>query len=275
MGTSASSSGPGSGVPLIPPWVSDPDFPLPNAPNGDEEQENRIPQSPPPQAAPMGRFRGARVNLGEFAGSGSGYSLRRGIGQYVRTGLGGSRNGSRRMAGTARRAGALYGVLHALSSGTTPAVDLGIEPVRLAGRPAREIVDRIAEALSPSDGSLDAETSRYSLSQALSVLIRMDPSINLAALTVDQIILAMELFIGADICRRIEVDVGKTILDRAADAVTAMRRLEEMYSYVRQVVASAFRRLPAMLDPLTQGAATRLASGVIRDTLEVFESYLS
>ena len=275
MGTSASSSGPGSGVPLIPPWVSDPDFPLPNAPNGDEEQENGIPQSPPPQVAPIGRFRGARVNLGEFAGSGSGYNLRRGIGQYVRTGLGGSRNASRRMAGTARKAGALYGVLHALNSGATPAVDLGIEPAQLAGRPAREIVDRIAEALSPSDGSLDAETSRHSLSQALSVLIRMDPSTNLAALTLDQIILAMELFIGADICRRIEIDVGKTILDRAADAVMAMRRLEEMYRYVRQVVASAFRRLPAMLDPLTQGAATRLASGVIRDTLEVFESYLS
>ena len=275
MGTSASSSGPGSGVPLIPPWVSDPDSPLPDDPSEGEDEENGNPQDPPPQVAPTGRFRGARVNLGGFAGSGSDYSLRRGIGQYVRAGLGGSRNGTRRMGGTARKAGALYGVLQALSRGTTPSADLGLDVEQLSGLPAREIIDRIAEAVSPSDGSLDSETSRYSLSQALSELIRMDPSIDLAALTLDQIILTMELFISADICRRIEVDVGKTILDRATDAATAVRRLGEMYRYVRQVVASAFRRRSNTFDHLTERDATRLASGVIMNTLEVFESYLS
>ena len=51
------------------------------------------------------------------------------------------------MASTAGKAGALYGVLQALGSGARPQVDLGIDPADLAGRPAREIVDRIAEAL--------------------------------------------------------------------------------------------------------------------------------
>jgi len=55
------------------------------------------------------------------------------------------------MAGTAKRAGSLYGVLQALSNGTTPDVDLGLDPELLAGRPARAVVDRIAEALSPND----------------------------------------------------------------------------------------------------------------------------
>ena len=278
MGTSASSSGPGSGVPLVPPWVSDPDFPFPNGPNDEEEPEVEDSEDLPiasPQIAPRGRFSRARANLGEFASSGSGYSLSQGIGHYVQTGLGGSRNASRRMAGTARRAGVLYGVLHALSSGTTPVVDLGLDPARLAGRPAREIVDRIAGALSPSDGSLDSEASRHSISQALCELIRREPTLDIAALTHEHIILATELFISADICRRIEVDVGKTVLDKAPDSATAMRRLEQMYRYVRQVVASSFRRRPASSEPLTQRAATRLASRAIQDTVEVFESYLS
>ena len=99
--------------------------------------------------------------------------------------------------------------------------------------------------------------------------------IQYGCLTHDQIILAMELFISADVCRRIEVDVGKSVLDRATDAATTDRRLEEMHRFVRQVVASAFRRRSATPDPLTQRAATGLVSRVIRDTLEVFESYLS
>jgi len=178
------------------------------------------------------------------------------------------------MAGTAKRAGSLYGVLQALSNGTTPDVDLGLDPELLAGRPAREIVDRIAEALSPNDGSLDSETSRRSMSQSLSELIRREPTTNLAALTHDQIILAMELFISAEVCCRIEVDVGKAILDKSPDAITAIRRMEEMYRFVRQVVALEMRRQTASPDSMTQQVATQLATRVIQDTFDVFESYL-
>ena len=281
MGTSASSSGPGSGVPLVPPWVNDPEATAPTSPaeetGVDQEAGNdsNIPQQMPTEIAPKGRFRGARTNLGRFASLGSGDSMRRGLGQYARSGLGGSRRASQRMAGTARKAGALYGVLHALSSGTTPTVDLRIDPARLAGLPARETVDRIAEALSPSDGTQDSEASRNSISQALCELIRREPTADLAALTPEQIELTVELFIGADICRRIDLDVGKTVFQRAPDPASAIRRLEHMYRYVRQAVAAAFRRQFANPGTLTQQATTRLVSRVIQDTFQIFESYLS
>ena len=278
MGTSASSSGPGSGVPLIPPWVPEQEIEPAVIPDEDLGPEIEVPVVPPPaqpQLAPVGRFRRARINLGQFAGSGSTDGLRRGLGHYVSTGLGGSRNASRRMASTARKAGALYGVLQALGSGTAPQVDLGIDPAGLAGHPAREIVDRIAEALSPSDGTLDSEASRNSISWALCELMRREPGANLRALTLEQIALTMELFIGADICSRIELDVGKTIFDRAPDPATAVDRLQEMKRYVRQVVAARFRRRSTDSGPLTQREAVQLADGVIQGTFEVFESYLS
>ena len=278
MGTSASSSGPGSGVPLIPPWVPDPEIEPEVGPDGEQDpeiDEPAVQQPAPPQVAPAGRFRGARINLGRFADSGSQSGLRRGLGHYARSGLGGSRNASRRMTSTARNAGALYGVLHALGSGTAPQVDLGIDPASLAGLPAREIVDRIAEALSPSDGTLDAEASRTSISWAMCEFMRREPSADLLALTLEQIFLTMTLYIGADICSRIELDVGKTILEKAPDPATAVERVQEMKRFVRQVVANSFRRRSADAGPLTQREASRLASRVIQDTFEVFESYLS
>ncbi len=278
MGTSASSSGPGSGVPLIPPWVPEPDVDPEIAPEGDGNPEIDVPVVPqpaPPQIAPAGRFRGARLNLGRYADSGSQDGLRRGLGHYSRSGLGGSRNASRRMAATARNAGAFYGVLHALGSGAPPEVDLGIDPADLAGLPAREIVDRIAEALSPSDGTLDAEASRTSISWAMCEFMRREPGADLLALTPEQIFLTMVLYIGGDICSRIELDIGKTILERAPDPATAVERVQEMKRYVRQVVANRFRRRSANAGPLTQREASRLATRVIQDTFEVFESYLS
>ena len=278
MGTSASSSGPGGGVPLVPPWVPEPDIEPAVIPDEDHGPEIEVPVVPPlgpPQLAPPGRFRGARTNLGQFAGSGSQQGLRRGLRHYVRTGLGGSRNASRRMASTARKAGALYGVLHALGSGTASQLDIGIDPAGLAGHPAREIVDRIAEALSPSDGTLDSEASRNSISWALCEFMRREPEADLLALTLEQIGLTMELFIGADICSRVELDVGKTIFDRAPDPATAIDRLQEMKRYVRQVVAARFRRRSTNSGPLTQREAVQLANRVIQDTFEVFESYLS
>ena len=128
MGTSASSSGPGSGIPLVPPWVSDPDVAdtTPSADDqgpGQEVANDGEPAQAQTEIAPAGRFKGTRTNLGRFAGSGSADSLERGLGQYVRTGLGGSRRASQRMAGTTRKAGALYRTLHSLSSGAPPPVD--------------------------------------------------------------------------------------------------------------------------------------------------------
>lgn len=66
MGTSASSKGPGSGVPLVPPWVED-----------------------NPEVAEPSRFKAARINLGKFAKNGSEDSLGRGLGYYSKNGLGG------------------------------------------------------------------------------------------------------------------------------------------------------------------------------------------
>ena len=274
MGTSASSLGPGTGVLLIPPWVPEPE----TEPVDDQRPGKDGPEVSPPAPiplAPAGRFRRARIHLGEFADSGSRVGLRRGLRHYVRTGLGGSRSASRRMVSTAGKAGALYGVLQALGSGAIPQVDLGVDAADLAGRPAREIVDRIAEALSPTDGTLDSEASRKSISWALCEFVRREPTADLVALTQEQIELAIVLFISADVCSRIELDVGKTIFDRAPDAATAVNRLQGMNSYVHQVIAAAFRRHAGNSNSLTQRAAVQLANRVIQETFEVFESYLS
>src|SRR5690606_3949859 len=95
MGTSQSSSGSPSGVPMVPPWVPDPVAP---DGQGDDGSSQPSPDQPPPQGglrppspiAPPSRFGSSRTSLGRFASSGSDHDMRSGVGHYVGKGYGGA-----------------------------------------------------------------------------------------------------------------------------------------------------------------------------------------
>jgi hypothetical protein len=112
------------------------------------------------------------------------------------------------------------------------------------------------------------------MSQALRDLVVAHPDADLTSLAEAQIDLVMERFVGHDICRRIELDVGKAVFDKAPDPVTAVARLQQMQRYVHQCVAASFRKLRSAGQPLSAKGAVRLAERVLRDTFEVFEGYV-
>lgn len=282
MGTSASSKGPGGGVPLIPPWVPPVD-PLPDGENSpgtngdgnDNPQQQNTPSQPVSTIkAPPRRFAATRINLGRFAQNGSRDNLATGLGHYSRSGLGGARRAAQRMGGTAKTAGALYGVLDALRTRQTPPVDLGVDPAALTGRPAGEVADRIINAIRPIDGTQDAEASRDAVALAISDLINQLPSIDLTALTIEQIDFVTERYVAYDICHRLELDVGKAIFDKAPDVASGMRRLEEIRQYIQEKVSACFRSRAEQGQRLTRNQASGIADAVIRDTFTVFEEYL-
>ena len=109
MGTSQSSKGSPSGVPMVPPWVpafDTPEFlsstePLVDVPDTANQASPPEPEKQQPVTiAPSGRFKNARLNLGEFARSGNHDSMRRGLAEYVHIGYGGSATATRRLGAT-------------------------------------------------------------------------------------------------------------------------------------------------------------------------------
>jgi hypothetical protein len=273
-------------VPLVPPGVPPLPPPLvpsaPPVPPNIEPPELEVKQGPIPSAspflvaqlAPPRRFMAARTSLGRFAKSASSDELRRGLGHYTKTGLGGSRAATQRMGRTVSTAGGLYGVLQNLRAGTSPPVELGINRNDLVGRPAREIADRIANALQPADGSQDAEAARDAISRALSDLMLAEPNVDLLALAPEQIDRVVEGYVAHDLCHRIELDVGKAVLDKAPNYAEGVNRLEDMKAYVRQEVARTFRERAGNGQSFTRDNAAALTAEVLRDTFDVFEGYV-
>lgn len=287
MGTSQSSNGSPSGVPMVPPWV--PDIPLSVAPPVVLPPIGTAPETTPNQAlpessapteprqpipvAPSGRFGSARRNLGDYAHSGDRNGMKRGLGQYVKKGYGGSTTATRRFGGTAQTANALYS---ALSGGTnnpyaTPGSPL--DPVLMEGRSADEVMDAVVEAIRPVDGTQDAEASRTAIKDALSEVLARYPDADLNAMLEEHRELAIERYVASDVFRRFELDIGKTIIGRAPNAATGMGRLKEIREYVRETVAASFRQLRDAGHRLATGRITQIVQSALRETFQIFEGY--
>lgn len=299
MGTSQSSGGPGSGVPLVPAWADPPagEQPAGGPPDGAAPPETApldsgsgVPEAVPPSGvpenpptaipapslaalAPPARFRGARRSLGEFAKTGDGGDMRRGVGRYVKTGYSGASTATERMGSTSTTAGTLHGALSGMASGQPFAAGNPLDPALLAGRSVDEVINAVVEAVRPVDGTQDAEAGRAAIRDALAELLTRFPGADLLNLDQEQRAFAIERYTALDVFRRLELDLGKTILEKAPSVTTALARLKQVRDYVKETVAAAFRKLRDAGRPVTSGAVTQVVRDALRDTFQVFEGY--
>lgn len=288
MGTSASSKGPGGGVPMVPPWVPDPMAPSSpsdsdgESPDGQEtssQDQPTFPQTTPTRPiyspiAPAARFGGARRSLGNFARTGERGEMRRGLRHYVRSGYGGGNTAVRRFGGTVTTAGTLYGTLSNVAEGQTVSPGSPLDPVLLEGKSAREVMDAVVEAVRPADGTQDAEAGRAAIKDALSELLTMFPQADLLNLSEDQRGFAIERFVAIDVYRRFQLDLGKTIQDKAPTAIVGLARLKEVKNYIKETVAAAFRKLRATSNRTTKGRVNEFVRAALSETFQVFEGYI-
>ena len=284
MGTSRSSTGPGPGVPLVPPWVPDPMPPaIPvdedgggDTNGGDQQAQPAQPASVPQPVpkAPAGRFGPARTSLGSFARTGSVDDMRRGLGHYARKGYGGAATAAHRMGGTARTAGALYGALSSAAAGQAVAPGSPFDPTLLAGSSADEIMDALVEVVRPVDGTQDSEAGRVAIRNALSELLGRFPDANLLDLSEDQRLFAIERYVALDVYSRFTLDVGKTVKDKAPSASAALSRLKDVKDYIKQTVSARFRDLRKAGEQLGARRISEMARQALQDAFAVFEEYV-
>lgn len=275
MGTSRASGGSPSKVPLIPSWVPDVPPGAPDAPDDAAPPDGSPPVPPNPldnPIAPEGRFRSTRTTLGRYASSGGAGVMRRGVGEYIRSGLGGSGTATRRFGGTARTAGRLYGALGGGGGGAAPDAPRLDRDV-LAGKSAREVIDAVVETACPVDGTQDAEASRKSINDALSELMERHEDADLLNLTEPQREFVTERFVAMDVYRRFQLDVGKTIQDKAPSLSSALSRLKEVKDYIRETVSAAFRKLREAGQKLTGGRVTQVVNKALAAAFDVFSGY--
>jgi hypothetical protein len=300
MGTSSSSKGSPSNVPMVPPWVPDvPSGPPDNTPP-DAAPDDGIPPTPTPgdnldlagvgegdgnpaptpvptddkaRLAPAGRFGAARTNLTSFARNSDRQAMRRGIRHYVSQGYGGNGAATRRMGGTIRSSEALLSAVSGGAANPFQALGAPLDPALLAGRSADDIMDAVTDAVRPVDGTQDSESSRAAIRDALSDTLEKYPAADLLNLTDQQKEHAIEAFVAGDLYGRFYLDLGTHVIENAPSTSAGLSRLKEVRDYIRETVAEAFRNLKAKGESLSKSRVATVVRDAIRETFAVFEAY--
>ena len=288
MGTSASSKGPGSGVPFDPPWLEEimPQLPgeemQPTDPGSgdnneqDDGQSDKTPQTTVEVAdsAPPGRFGNARRSLGNYARTGNQGAFRNAMGHYSRTGMGGASKVAKRMRVSTRSAANLFDVLQAAREGTDPKISEWVTSLTDRNANVQEIIDEIIRYVAPNGGNIDETSCQESMAQAIQDLLEENPNVDLLSLDDDNIWRLIEFFLGYEASSRIYLDIGKVYENPAISPLERVLRMNEMQDYLRAELSVQIEGLRQQ----TPNAVSRELQGIleaaVKNTFLVYEGSL-
>lgn len=279
MGTSSSSSGPGSGVPFDPPWLnsvaSEIGSPLEQI-SGEPPESGQNPQQTEPtvqpvDVAPPRRFGNARRHLGEYASSGNRTSLKKALGSYSRKGMGGASNVASRMRTSTSAGAGLFNFLQGVRDSTDTKVRDWVNQLTSKNLSAYEVADEIIDQVVSSGGSLEEESCRNSMAQAMSDLLTIDPDVDLLNMDNDSIWTVMELFMGNEAFNRINLDIGQLFESAKYSPREAVSRMNDMREYLKSEISAQIQELRTETSNPTKAEMNNLLQTAIKITFEVFE----
>lgn len=276
MGTSTSSSGAPGGAALDPPWLESVSETLASrlATQGIGDPLVLEPLSGPAGDAPARRFIGAKTQLHDFARTGDRSTLRRALGHYTRTGMGGARNVARRMRPSTVAAASLSQLLHAARDRSDPRISAWITALVARSPSADDVAAEIVRQLTTTGGTLEEESCRRSMAEALGELLEQQPGIDLLALSDDDIWVTIELFLSCEAFNRLLLEIGQLFEGVNISPVEAVRRTNEMRDYIRSEIAAQIRPLTISVQDPTPSQLERILQDALENTFAVFESFL-
>lgn len=279
MGTSSSSSGPGGGVSFDPPWLSsvtsEIGSPLEHisgepTPPGENPQQTQ-PIAQPLEVAPPRRFSNARLYLGKYASSGDRGALKKALGSYSRKGMGGaSKVASRMRTSTAAGAG-LFNFLQGVRDSTDTRVRDWVNQLTSKNLSANEVADEIIDQLVSTGGSLEEESCRDSMAQAMSELLTINPDVDLLNMDNDSIWTVVELFMANEAFNRLILDLGQIFESDRYSPSEAVSRMNDIREYLRSEISAQIQELKTDASNPTKAEMNNLLQTAIKITFEVFE----
>lgn len=279
MGTSSSSSGPGARVPIDPPWLSsvasEIGAPLEQISGEPSQPEQNLQQTEPAvqpvEMAPPRRFGNARRYLGEYASSGDRCSLKKALGSYSRKGMGGASNVASRMRTSTSAGAGLFNFLQGVRDSYDTKVRDWVNQLTAKNLSAYEIADEIIDQAISTGGSLEEESCRDSMAQAMSDLLTINPDVDLLNMDNDSIWTVMELFMANEAFNRLNLDIGQLFESAKYSPREAVSRMNDMREYLKSEISAQIQELRTDTSNPTKAEMNNLLQTAIKITFEVFE----
>ena len=266
MGTSSSSKGPKGGVSFDPPWIESEIAEI----NGVPIPIDLTTPSAETVLAPSNRFTKARRNFRAYINEGRAQSLQRSIRSYVRHGLGGVSRATGRM----KLASVVGARAFSLFKGSKDADQLRfrekLTSLFESEHTTEDVISTIVDFILPLSGSVDEESCRNAMAEALSELLVEKPDIDILNLPEEDIWELLKRFIEKQIVRQITFDIGQVLESDTISIEDKLNRLDEIERFVQSVVSNSFDKVRNMNPDLSQSDVARIISEGVELTFKVF-----
>lgn len=288
MGTSTSSSGPGSKISFDPPWLDQlATGSAENAATGDDQSEqgdsnnqsgsdNEANQTTGAALgiAPARRFANARRELGAYAKTGNRESLGRAIGHYSKTGMGGPKNTAARMRNSTRSAVGLISLLQAARDGSDPRITNWVSSLVARNPSAQDVINEVIRQVTTSGGSLDEESCKDSMAKAMAELLENQPNIDLLHMSDPDIWSMVELFLTHETCSRLDLDIGQLFESSRLAPRDVVARMNDMRDYLKAEITTQLGALRQGTSNPTPKQLESIMQQALQNTFTVYEGTL-
>lgn len=283
MGTSSAYGGPKNG--LVPSWVSDVDGADgddngespegQDGKDGDESvpdtQDDEKPAAAPPATAPPS-LQFARGNFTRFTNNQSTGSLSKAVSGYLAS-TGGGGGAAKRMPNSTRVASGVAGFANSfLSEGPAEALQK-FNLQGMAGRPAIEVLDALADALCPDGGTIDEAIARDAMIETLAEFASEDLG-DFEDLTPEILGAFTAEVISRSITTKVINEIGTNSLHGSATDADFRQAEAMLRSYVSGAVNDA---LGSRFDARASMTATEIdttISSIFSDAFDILEATL-
>ncbi len=259
MGTSSSSKGPKGGVSFDPPWLDS----IVSSISGATDAIDTTVGSGEVVLAPSNRFTEARRNLSAYMRNGRAESLRRAIRSYVRNGLGGTSRAASRMKVATAAGARTFLLLSGTESTERNQFKEKLAALLNSEHTTEDVISVIVNFVFSSIGSVDEESCRNAMAEALSDLLLEKPDVDIVNLPEKDIWWLLELFLGKAIVKQVTFDIGQVLESDAINIDDKILRLEEIDRFVQSVVSVSFQKVREKNADLSQNDI----AGIIRDAV--------
>jgi len=282
MGTSSSSSGPGGRVPFDPPWLSSvsseigsPLDQISESPSNPEHNPQQTePAAQPVDIAPPRRFSNARRYLDIHARNGDRDSLKKALGSYSQKGMGGASKVASRMQTSTSAGAGLFNFLQGVRDSTDSKVRDWVIQLASKKLSVHEVADEIIDQVISTGGSLEEESCRDSMAQAISDLLTIAPDVDLLNMDNNSIWTVIELFMANEAFNRLNQDIGQIFESYRHSPREAVYRMNGMREYLKAEISVQIQELRMHTSNPTKEEINALLQSAIKITFEVFEEEL-
>ncbi|MEI7612233.1 MAG: Qat anti-phage system associated protein QatB [Betaproteobacteria bacterium] len=188
--------------------------------------------------------------------------------------MGGARNAAARMRVSTQSAAGLVSLLQAAREGTDSRVNQWVNSLVAKNPSVQEVIDEVIGQLTHGGGSLDEESCKDSMAQAMSELMLNQPDLNLLNMSDSNIWSLVELFLAQEACNRLQLDIGQLFESSNLNPRQVVVRMNEMREYLKAEISAQMRVLQQTSPNPAPGQLEGTMQQALQATFAVYEGAL-